>query len=338
MPARRIFAVALALYAPDDPIAHPLISPDEPLLIQTLPASFPRRNSSLEPDSDLEDVQDTLLQHRSSPEPDSDIEPCYRVVSAPRQGPISSRASLPIVEIDSDLEDNLPGSSASLHRTRGTVSADPDGTPNLADHREAHIDTDSVQQQEAGQDGDDDGDVFIGITNLDSSESSDDDAPDDGDARPKIYKPAGEAGRPNNGGYNLRKVLKWSDDKFRKVSALVKKHTLKTLNCEHPFSVQPPDRVRAIREKCLQKYPDLNQYHLYWPIDDLIRNHLKYQKTVLKKQRQERMCAEAQAVLQSRERTGRKASKKDSRNTRPRTRTSPRLTVVRTEQRKAGSS
>ncbi|KAK7029487.1 hypothetical protein VNI00_014520 [Paramarasmius palmivorus] len=125
-----------------------------------------------------------------------------------------------------------------------------------------------------------------------------DDSESDGEEdpfKPKIRKPDGEAGRPNGKGYNLRKASKLPNETLEQLHSFVKKQVLKKMDCSLPFSEQPLHLKREIRREALQKFSVLDDYHQQWPVDDLIRSHLKYQKTVLKKKGNDRLIALADA-------------------------------------------
>ncbi|KAJ3854269.1 hypothetical protein EV368DRAFT_63428 [Lentinula lateritia] len=119
---------------------------------------------------------------------------------------------------------------------------------------------------------------------------------DDSDDDFLIPKPPGEVGRPGRGGYSLFEVLGWPKKKYDKVKKYINTLVEDHLECELPMSEQSVANA-------VKKYIFLKEYSGLWAINDFIRNHLKYQKCVLKKEKLEKIVAEA-----------RPAEKKDTRS------------------------
>ncbi|KAH7871266.1 uncharacterized protein C8R40DRAFT_1072574 [Lentinula edodes] len=126
---------------------------------------------------------------------------------------------------------------------------------------------------------------------------------DDSDDDFLIPKPPGEVGRPGRGGYSLFEVLGWPKKKYDKVKKYINTLVEDHLECELPMSEQSVANVKRVRQQAVEKYIFLKEYSGLWAVDDFIRNHLKYQKCVLKKEKLEKIVAEA-----------RPAEKKDTRS------------------------
>ncbi|KAJ3715650.1 hypothetical protein C8R42DRAFT_725464 [Lentinula raphanica] len=114
-----------------------------------------------------------------------------------------------------------------------------------------------------------------------------------------IPKPPGEVGRPNRGGYSLYPVLGWPKKKYDKVKLFINELVEKHLDCTAPMSDQALESVKKVRIQAVEKFDFLKEYRGLWVIDDFIRNHLKYRKTVLKKERLEKIAAEARPATET---------------------------------------
>ncbi|KIK50717.1 hypothetical protein GYMLUDRAFT_252708 [Collybiopsis luxurians FD-317 M1] len=79
-----------------------------------------------------------------------------------------------------------------------------------------------------------------------------------------IPKPNGEAGRPGQGGYNLQTALKWTSKRWK-----------------------------AVQEQAVTKYSFLNDYEDLWPVNDMIRSRLKYEKSCMKRKADAKLAEEA---------------------------------------------
>ncbi|KAG1769699.1 hypothetical protein EV702DRAFT_1202727 [Suillus placidus] len=92
----------------------------------------------------------------------------------------------------------------------------------------------------------------------------------------KIPKPAGEPGRPGQGGYTLHEALDWNPKayvRFKKhMHHLIDEH----LDMAKCASTQSPILLKAVRDKALDKFPDLENYSNLWPARDMIMTRLKY--------------------------------------------------------------
>ncbi|KAJ3911623.1 hypothetical protein F5877DRAFT_55094 [Lentinula edodes] len=115
-----------------------------------------------------------------------------------------------------------------------------------------------------------------------------------------IPKPPSEVGRPNRGGYSLFDVLSWPRKKYDQVKKYINKLVDDHLDCEVPMSEQTAAKVKKVRELAVEKYPFLKEYSGLWAVDDFIRNHLKYQKSVLRKEKLEKIAAEASRAAEKR--------------------------------------
>ncbi|KAJ3806469.1 hypothetical protein EV368DRAFT_68894 [Lentinula lateritia] len=120
---------------------------------------------------------------------------------------------------------------------------------------------------------------------------------DDSDDDFLIPKPPGEVGRPGRGGYSLFEVLSWPRKKYDKVKKFINNLVEDHLNCDLPMSEQGAANVKKVRQLAVEKYIFLKEYSGLWAVDDFIRNHLKYQKAVLRKERLEKIAAEARPTL-----------------------------------------
>ncbi|KIK50920.1 hypothetical protein GYMLUDRAFT_252537 [Collybiopsis luxurians FD-317 M1] len=103
-----------------------------------------------------------------------------------------------------------------------------------------------------------------------------------------IPKPLGEVGRLGHGGYTLTKVLAWPPKKYEKVKRFIGNLVEKQLDCELIWSDQPPERLKKIQELAIEKHTILKQYRGLWVVDNFIQGALKYQKSVLKKEKLEK--------------------------------------------------
>ncbi|KAJ3897770.1 hypothetical protein F5879DRAFT_995561 [Lentinula edodes] len=110
----------------------------------------------------------------------------------------------------------------------------------------------------------------------------------------KIPKPPGEVSRPGRGGYNLRAVLEWSNERFLKVKRFIDTTVEDKLDCLQPLTKQSPANV----EEALQKFYFLSEYRDNWVIDDFIKCHLKYLKQALQKKAMKTAVAEARQEAQ----------------------------------------
>ncbi|KAI6159860.1 hypothetical protein EDD17DRAFT_1761915 [Pisolithus thermaeus] len=103
----------------------------------------------------------------------------------------------------------------------------------------------------------------------------------------KIPKPPGEPGRPGRGSYTLETALDWNQkaySKFKKhMHALINEH-LDTMKC---LSAQDPALLKVVRQKAVDKFPDLEDYSNCWPVNDIIMMRLKYTSSRARQQETE---------------------------------------------------
>ncbi|KAJ3898181.1 hypothetical protein F5879DRAFT_995061 [Lentinula edodes] len=132
---------------------------------------------------------------------------------------------------------------------------------------------------------------------------------DDSDDDFLIPKPPGEVGRPGRGGYSLFEVLGWPKKKYDKVKKFVNGLVEDHLDCELPMGEQSAANVKRVRQQAVEKYTFLKEYSGLWAVDDFIRNHLKYQKSVLRKEKLEKMAAEARPAAEKKETRSRASGK-----------------------------
>ncbi|KAJ4496243.1 hypothetical protein C8J55DRAFT_414311 [Lentinula edodes] len=114
-----------------------------------------------------------------------------------------------------------------------------------------------------------------------------------------IPKPPGEVGRPNRGGYSLFLVLGWPKKKYDKVKNFINDLVEKHLDCGLPMSEQAREDLKKVRIKATEKFVFLKEYSGLWVTNDFIRNHLKYQKTVIRKEKLEKIAADAERPVAS---------------------------------------
>ncbi|KAJ4496411.1 hypothetical protein C8J55DRAFT_554137 [Lentinula edodes] len=132
---------------------------------------------------------------------------------------------------------------------------------------------------------------------------------DDSDDDFLIPKPPGEVGRPGRGGYSLFEVLGWPKKKYDKVKKFVNGLVEDHLDCELPMGEQSAASVKRVRQQAVEKYTFLKEYSGLWAVNDFIRNHLKYQKSVLRKEKLEKMAAEARPAAEKNETRSRASGK-----------------------------
>ncbi|KAG2740496.1 hypothetical protein P692DRAFT_20658526, partial [Suillus brevipes Sb2] len=92
----------------------------------------------------------------------------------------------------------------------------------------------------------------------------------------KIPKPLGEAGGSGRGRYILYDALNWSPKKyteFKKFMYVVISDDLTTTQCA---SAQSPAQLEVVRNKAIDRFPDLEDYSDLWPVNDIITTRLKY--------------------------------------------------------------
>ncbi|KAI6132271.1 hypothetical protein EDD16DRAFT_1514953 [Pisolithus croceorrhizus] len=70
----------------------------------------------------------------------------------------------------------------------------------------------------------------------------------------KIPKPPGEPGRPGRGSYTLETALDWNQKAYSKFKV---SHTC--------LSAQDPALLKVVRQKAVDKFPDLEDYSNCWP-------------------------------------------------------------------------
>ncbi|THV00406.1 hypothetical protein K435DRAFT_794156 [Dendrothele bispora CBS 962.96] len=114
-----------------------------------------------------------------------------------------------------------------------------------------------------------------------------------------IPKPNGENGRPGRGGYSLRTVLGWDAKEYKNAQEFVKDlvETMLPKNAYTPFTSQSLEVLDPLREKMVEKFPQLRQYEDNWATDDFIRTVLKYRQLQLRTRKLRVQAAQAQAII-----------------------------------------
>ncbi|KAJ3711852.1 hypothetical protein DFJ43DRAFT_1044308 [Lentinula guzmanii] len=108
----------------------------------------------------------------------------------------------------------------------------------------------------------------------------------------KIPKPLGEVGRPNRGGYTLRVVLKWKDERYHEIKSFINNLVDSKLDGTLPLGKQIKEKVDAVREAAAVKFPILDEYQDQWATNDFIKCRLKGRQVALRKAELERQVAE----------------------------------------------
>ncbi|KAJ3768791.1 hypothetical protein FB446DRAFT_791987 [Lentinula raphanica] len=194
------------------------------------------------------------------------------------------RSHRPLLEYDSDCSTQTSQNQLNGTKPRSQTSAHfdddlrPSGNTQVTGGRSTSVDT--PQKRERGPPAL----VF-------ERDSDDDDL--------LIPKPPGEVGRPNRGGYSLFPVLGWPKKKYDKVKLFINDLVEKHLDCTAPMSDQPLESVKKVRVQAVEKFVFLKDYRRLWVVDDFIRNHLKYRKTVIKKETLEKIAAEARPATET---------------------------------------
>ncbi|KAG6370125.1 hypothetical protein JVT61DRAFT_12425 [Boletus reticuloceps] len=86
----------------------------------------------------------------------------------------------------------------------------------------------------------------------------------------KIPKPAGEAGRPGRGGYNLEEQIGWGETEFKNLKCLAHKLIKKHLDVSQSRTAQSLSAIKTVKQQMLKAYPMLDSFESCWPVDDLI--------------------------------------------------------------------
>ncbi|KZS94286.1 hypothetical protein SISNIDRAFT_485199 [Sistotremastrum niveocremeum HHB9708] len=113
-----------------------------------------------------------------------------------------------------------------------------------------------------------------------------------------IPKPAGEAGRPNAGGYSLEiklKELGWRSDEIEQMQKLLKSLCNVHLDTTLPYSEQDPDLKNIVVQKVKLTFPVLEAYSNTWPVTEMMKSVLKAARD---KSKREKVQKAASANLQ----------------------------------------
>ncbi|KAF8881509.1 hypothetical protein CPB84DRAFT_1687214 [Gymnopilus junonius] len=92
-----------------------------------------------------------------------------------------------------------------------------------------------------------------------------------------IPKPAGEAGRPGHGGYNLKETRAWHPKEYKMIKVIphslsVKEH----LDISKSFNKHSVTTICYICNVTTEKFSILESYANCWPVIDFVRLELKY--------------------------------------------------------------
>ncbi|KJA18372.1 hypothetical protein HYPSUDRAFT_205480 [Hypholoma sublateritium FD-334 SS-4] len=87
-----------------------------------------------------------------------------------------------------------------------------------------------------------------------------------------IPKPAGEAGRPSRGGYNLQTELGWPAADYMRFKKFIKHAVKEHLDTSQKFSSQSAESLQTVQALASDKFPSLADYADWWPAADFIRS------------------------------------------------------------------
>ncbi|KZS87089.1 hypothetical protein SISNIDRAFT_491379 [Sistotremastrum niveocremeum HHB9708] len=103
-----------------------------------------------------------------------------------------------------------------------------------------------------------------------------------------IPKPAGEAGRPNAGGYSLEiklKELGWRTAEIEGMQKLIKSLCNVHLDTSKPYSEQDADLKQLVINKVKLSFPILEAYVNIWPVTEMMKSVLKAARDKLKREK-----------------------------------------------------
>ncbi|TFK19203.1 hypothetical protein FA15DRAFT_549499, partial [Coprinopsis marcescibilis] len=90
-----------------------------------------------------------------------------------------------------------------------------------------------------------------------------------------IKKPPGEPGRPNSGGFNVEKAMKWSKEDFTKIQTFVSSECDKTLDTDFSMANQEEEDLKRICKSACDMFPALRRFEDDWPARSLMKLYLK---------------------------------------------------------------
>ncbi|KIK60647.1 hypothetical protein GYMLUDRAFT_244220 [Collybiopsis luxurians FD-317 M1] len=88
-------------------------------------------------------------------------------------------------------------------------------------------------------------------------------------------------------------ALKWTSKRWKAVQGFIRTRILATMDCSLPFLDQPLLQLQAIQDEAVTKYSFLNDYEDLWPVNDMIRSRLKYEKSCMKCKADAKLAEEA---------------------------------------------
>ncbi|EIN04328.1 hypothetical protein PUNSTDRAFT_138722 [Punctularia strigosozonata HHB-11173 SS5] len=99
--------------------------------------------------------------------------------------------------------------------------------------------------------------------------------PSTNDGRARIPKPAGEAGRPDRGGYSLRTALRSDPSLYPQLLKLARDLVTKHLSPSICYSAQSKRALAEAISDGSSQLPLLNEFQDCWPLVDALRMRLK---------------------------------------------------------------
>ncbi|KZT31408.1 hypothetical protein SISSUDRAFT_1067781 [Sistotremastrum suecicum HHB10207 ss-3] len=103
-----------------------------------------------------------------------------------------------------------------------------------------------------------------------------------------IPKPAGEAGRPNAGGYSLEiklKELGWRTAEIESLQKHIKSLCNVHLDTAKPYSEQDAELKQVVINKVKLAFPILEAYVNTWPVTEMMKSVLKAARDKLKREK-----------------------------------------------------
>ncbi|KAE9387327.1 hypothetical protein BT96DRAFT_948454 [Gymnopus androsaceus JB14] len=99
--------------------------------------------------------------------------------------------------------------------------------------------------------------------------------------------------RSRRGGYNLRSALGWNAQQWSDVQSFIKEIVINNLDISKPLTKQETQKMSAVHQEVLSAFPFLVIYSDLWPIDDLVRARLGYEKKRLQREQTAKLVEES---------------------------------------------